>query len=233
MKNLCYKGAGVIISLTSTIVADLLGQRWRNFTTSLSCETQVSDKIYSLIADSYHQFFRHYHGFNHLADCFNHLDEIKETLAQPAVVEYALWFHDIVCVPNSKSNETVSAVVADYAADQLGVAREFSRQATNLILLTSHKETADSQEGAYLLDIDLAVLGRDWDGFLCYEEQIRDEYSHLDTGTYQQGRRQIIEQFLGKPAIYQTDYFREKYEQAARRNLTALKDLFNNICEIK
>lgn len=223
----------MVISQTRTVAADLLAERWRNFTISVGCKTQVADEIYSLIFDSYHQFFRYYHGFDHLADCFAHFEEIKQTMTQPQIVEYALWFHDSVCVPNSKSNETVSAAVAGFAADKMGLSLEFSQQAANLILLTSHKKTEGSWDGACFLDIDLAVLGREWNHFLRYERQIRAEYSHLAESVYRQGRKKVVEQFLGKPSIYQTDYFKRKYEQAARRNLTALKGLLDNTDEIK
>lgn len=205
-----------------SVIPELLTGRWWSLTLPLGCKTPAADKIRILIWDGYQQFFRCYHGLSHLADCFIHLDEIKRRLAQPAVVEYALWFHDIVCVPNSRSNEYMSAAVAAYAAEQLELPAEFAGQAANLISLTSHQELADSEDGRYLADIDLSVFGRDWNGFLDYEHQIRAEYGNVPDLDYRQGRLQVIEGFLSKATIYQTDYFRERYENIAKRNLQAL-----------
>lgn len=202
--------------------------RWQAFTGRLGANYYSSETVLEILLDSYRQYFRHYHGLSHLADCFKHLDEIKTELTNYDLVEYALWFHDIVCVPNAKSNEALSAAAAYYAAARLGFADEFSRQAVRLILLTNHKAAAESTDEAYLLDIDLAVLGREWDSFLGYEYQIRAEYSHMPEFDYRQGRQQFISVFLSRDTIYQTDYFRKKYEQTARRNLVALQGFLAN-----
>ncbi|MEL7633938.1 hypothetical protein [Sporomusa paucivorans] len=203
-------------------VSMILGDRWYSLATLLACKTSAANKIHTLIWDGYQQFFRCYHGLNHLADCFIHFDEIRHRLDQPAVAEYALWFHDIVCVPNSQSNEYMSAAVAAYAAEQMGLPTAFAGQAAKLILLTSHQELAESEDGKYLADIDLSVFGREWNGFLDYEHQIRAEYGHVPDLDYRQGRLQVIEGFLSKDSIYQTDYFRNRYESIAERNLQAL-----------
>ncbi|MDF2569846.1 MAG: hypothetical protein K0R55_1450 [Sporomusa sp.] len=205
-----------------------LSERWQALAETLGFNDQSSDKIFRMILASYTQYFRHYHGLDHLADCFEHHDEIKTKLLNSALVEYVVWFHDIVCVPNAKCNEELSAAASYYAAAQLGLANEFSCQAVRTILLTNHKATAASTDEAYLLDIDLAVLGRDWASFLNYERQIRTEYKHVPELGYRQGRRQVIEYILDRDVIYQTEYFRGKYEKTARSNLAALKEMLIN-----
>ncbi|QDR79710.1 HD domain-containing protein [Sporomusa termitida] len=204
-------------------MAQLAG-RWQALTLRLGVNNQAGKAILQVLLDSYQQYFRQYHGSSHLLDCFRHLDEIKPQLVQPELVEYGLWFHDIVCVPGATSNEILSAAAARYAAAELGLPAQFSRQAVQLILLTAHRRPAGDRDGAYLADIDLAVLGRDWPGFLAYERQIRAEYSYLPAAAYCQGRQQVIKQLLQRDAIYQTQYFRERYEQAAQGNLVALSE---------
>ncbi|WP_425060369.1 hypothetical protein SCACP_10600 [Sporomusa carbonis] len=196
--------------------------RWQGLTRSLGCASQAVDKIYYIIHSSYSQYFRHYHSMKHLADVLGHLDEVRSELSDPRLVEYALWFHDIVCVPNADTNEYLSSAVACYAAAELGLPPGFGRQSADLILQTGHLRPAATSDGAYLTDSDLAVLGREWLSFLDYETQIRAEYQFLSEEEYRISRQQILERFLSLPAIYQTSYFRAKYEQSARRNLAAL-----------
>jgi predicted metal-dependent HD superfamily phosphohydrolase len=208
--------------ISEGIMTDVLAERWRKLAGSLGAEPQAAEDWFAIVADSYSQYFRHYHGLEHLAGCLVHLDESRPWLANPELVEYALWFHDIVCVPTANSNEELSAAAACYAAARLGLPVNFAEQAAQLILLTRHQGAAGDNDGAFLMDIDLAILGQVWP-FSNYEYQIRAEYSHLPAAGYRQGRRQVIDGFLGRTVIYQTGYFREKFEQAARSNLMRLR----------
>lgn len=201
-----------------------LSPRWQALAGSLGVNNQAGAGVLRLLLDSYQQYFRHYHGLAHLSDCFRQLDKIKPRLLQPELVEYSLWFHDIVCVPGAAGNEFLSAAAARQAAAELGLPARFGRQAVRLILPTDHRQAAGSRDGAYLADIDLAVLGRAEAGFFAYERQIRTEYGYLSDADYCQGRQQVIQQLLKREAIYQTPFFRERYEQAARRNLLALSE---------
>lgn len=94
--------------------------------------------------------------------------------------------------------------------------------------MTDHQQLADCEDGKYLADIDLVVLGQEWNKFLDYERQIRAEYRHLPDLDYRQRRLQVIKSFLSKAAIYQTEYFRDKYESNAKRNLEVLSQQMAN-----
>ncbi|WP_371380701.1 hypothetical protein [Sporomusa aerivorans] len=201
---------------------DLLKKRWYSFCGIQGCSPQSTESIYGAIVDSYSQYFRQYHQLGHLAGCFIQLDGIRPALNDPEVVEYALWFHDIVCVPRASSNEMLSAAAAGYAANRLGLSDRFGARAAELILLTNHKATASDNDGAYFTDIDLTIFGQSWQGFMDYERQIRAEYSSLSEKAYRQGRIQVVRFFLDKKTIYQTQYFREKFEENARQNLLKL-----------
>jgi predicted metal-dependent HD superfamily phosphohydrolase len=67
-----------------------------------------------------------------------------------------------------------------------------------------------------MVDVDLSILGRDRDRFLEYEEQIRREYA---ASVFASKRAEILERFLGRSRIFSTDWFRQKYEEQARKNL--------------
>jgi len=55
--------------------------------------------------------------------------------------------------------------------------------------------------------------------YLEYAQAIRKEYSWLSDRDYQQGRKQVLTNFLAREKIYYTDYFYQKLERQARANL--------------
>jgi predicted metal-dependent HD superfamily phosphohydrolase len=58
---------------------------------------------------------RHYHNLAHLLCMFDFVKRASKagiTLVDPAAVEWAVWFHDIIYQPSSKSNEAESAELA-------------------------------------------------------------------------------------------------------------------------
>lgn len=198
--------------------------RWRLLSGRMGWDRDAAGQVYERIHDSYSQYFRVYHNLGHLAECFGHFDRIKRHLSRPDLVEYALWLHDLVCVPGSICNEELSAMAAEQWADRLGAPAGFGRTAGSYILLTGHG-LATGQGGeippdaACLLDIDLAVLSRPAEGYEAYEAAIRREYAYLDAAVYRQGRLQVLEHFLTRPRIYRTEAFGGSYEKQARANI--------------
>ncbi len=69
------------------------------------------------------------------------------------------------------------------------------------------------------MDIDLSILGRDEQTFEEYEKGVRMEYGWVHEDSFRKGRTEILNGFLERDSIYQTGYFREKYEEKARDNL--------------
>ena len=97
----------------------------------------------------------------------------------------------------------------------------------NLIMATQHHTvTEDDTDGQLLLDIDLAILGQETARFNEYEQQIRQEYAWVSEQDFKSGRAAVLQSFLQREWIYQTDYFRGRLEQQARLNIqTALVSL--------
>ncbi|HLH45915.1 MAG TPA: hypothetical protein VKV25_02075, partial [Acidimicrobiales bacterium] len=91
-----------------------------------------------------------------------------------------------------------------------------------LVLLTvDHVAGPGDEAGAALCDADLAVLGRPPAGYLQYVELVRAEYAAVPEGGWRRGRAAVLHALLGRPAIYATAEGRRRWEEAARRNLTA------------
>jgi predicted metal-dependent HD superfamily phosphohydrolase len=73
-----------------------------------------------------------------------------------------------------------------------------------------------------LCDVDLSILGRAPDVFDDFERRIREEYDWVPEPVYRTSRSEILSGFLQRHFIYQTDFFRERYEATARANLERL-----------
>ena len=70
------------------------------------------------------------------------------------------------------------------------------------------------------LDLDLSILGSTPERYAEYTKEVRKEYTWVNEKTFQIGRRQILEGFLLRKAIYNTVKASQRWEQAAIRNLT-------------
>ena len=55
--------------------------------------------------------------------------------------------------------------------------------------------------------------------FDVYESGIRSEYDFVPVPLYRRERRAILESFLSRSDIYNTEVFRESFEDTARSNL--------------
>jgi predicted metal-dependent HD superfamily phosphohydrolase len=84
---------------------------------------------------------------------------------------------------------------------------------------TRHVVSPASNDGRYVVDIDLSILGEAAERFDAYERAIRLEYAHVPDDAFRPGRATILRQFLDRPRIYGTDFFRDRYEATARANL--------------
>lgn len=139
----------------------------------------------------------------------------------------ALLFHDVVYDPRSATNEEDSATMAAAAAAELRPADDAARL-TELIMFTKHgvrAPPAGDVEGAFLVDVDLSILGRAWPVFAAYDAGIAAEYAWYPHDAYRAGRAAVLQRFLDEPAIFRTDGMRAAYESAARANLRRAIDV--------
>ena len=162
---------------------------------------------------------RHYHNVQHIRHCLELFEQVREQFKDPGAVEFAVWFHDCIYDPTRSDNEQRSA---DWAADALrdcAASQEQINRVRALILTTKHTIEPTDPDARLLIDIDLAILGSDENQFDAYERAIRLEYAHVPDEAFAKGRSQILEKFLARPRIYLTDYFRDKFETQAQRNI--------------
>jgi predicted metal-dependent HD superfamily phosphohydrolase len=148
-----------------------------------------------------------------------HLDLVREQCQRPAEVELALWFHDAIYDPQAPDNERRSADWATLELTSAGAAQSLTASIQSLILITQHNAIPVAHDEQFLVDIDLSILSASRDRFLEYEEQIRIEYSWVPHVIFRRERAKVLRHFLSRPSIYSTEFFREKLEANARRNL--------------
>jgi predicted metal-dependent HD superfamily phosphohydrolase len=162
---------------------------------------------------------RSYHGLPHLRDCLAQLDDFTEPVEYRDQVEAALWFHDAVYEPRAADNEERSAERARRVLVSLGVPGDTADEVARLVLLTRHREPPNDAAGRLLCDIDLSILGRSPADFDAYERSIREEYSWVPDAVYRRERGRVLNAFLGRTPLYQTEHFRRRLEDAARENI--------------
>lgn len=193
-------------------------QRWTGLWSRLGAQGSGLS-IFTHLAAAYAEPARAYHTAEHIRDCLAQLDMSRELARRPDEVEAAVWFHDAVYVPGASDNEDRSARLAQTALQACAVQLEVSRRVAELVLATRHLTLAREPDGQLLCDIDLSILGREPEIFDEFESRIRREYAWVPEPMYRVTRSEVLAGFLRRRSIYQTEYFRERYEQPARANL--------------
>jgi predicted metal-dependent HD superfamily phosphohydrolase len=198
--------------------ATLDQRRWTALWSRLGAQgTGLS--IFAHLASAYAEPTRAYHNAEHIRDCLAQLDLSREVAQRPDEVEVAIWFHDAVYVPDGSNNEDRSARLAQTALLACGVALEVSRRVAELVLATRHLTIPRDGDAQLLCDIDLSILGREPGVFDEFERRIRQEYGWVPEPIYRASRSEVLAGFLRRRSIYQTEYFRSRYEAPARANL--------------
>ena len=172
----------------------------------------------TLIA-SYSEPHRAYHNIRHIEECFDALAPAAHLAERLAEVHLALWFHDAIYDPRRKDNEQASA---DFALDSViraGGETDSANRIHELIMVTRHEGPVENSDARLVADVDLSILAAPVARFLEYQSQIHQEYSWMPEDEFQRRRTMILRGFLERPAIYQTAWFTERLEKAARANI--------------
>jgi len=162
---------------------------------------------------------RAYHNLDHVARCLGEFEAARPLAQYPLEVELAIWFHDAVYDPRARDNEVRSAESARRAAERLLFPRASAKRVYHLILATRHSVLPATADQRLLVDLDLSIFGAPADAFDDYERRIREEYAWVAEAEFRAARADILEKFLSRPRLYATEFFHDRYEQAARENL--------------
>ena len=208
-----------------------LKEKFAGHLLAISCDIEpvVADKLWQNIVSHYSEPIRAYHNLTHLQQLFEQFEQIKSNLQQPDVVALALFYHDIIYDPTQQDNELKSA---EYAIQHLKnyLTTEKCKRIHNLIMMTANHQLDDNSDNisegdildsdaAYLLDMDLSILGVDWTSYQGYSQAVRQEYAHVATKDYQKGRATVLEELLAHDRLYLTENYYQRLETQARQNI--------------
>ena len=196
---------------------------WHDLLKKLAADTasaEVYTTIFKDIVEAYSEPIRSYHNLQHIQEILALLAQVKTKTNDFNSLRLAAWFHDYVYNPQADDNEAQSAACAEKVMQKLALDREVRSRVTQIILSTKkHQPLLTNSDNLIFLDLDLGILGATASRYQAYAQAIRQEYQHLSDRNYQQGRKQVLSQFISKSQIYYTDYFFQKFELSARENI--------------
>jgi predicted metal-dependent HD superfamily phosphohydrolase len=162
---------------------------------------------------------RRYHTLQHLGECLAQAPRVTALAERPGEVLVALWFHDAVYDIGRRDNEARSALMAHDAVRAAGGSDEAAQRVHGLVMATEHRAVPSTLDAQVLVDVDLSILGAAPTRFDEYELQVRDEYRHVPGFLFRSKRRAVLEGFLQRERIFNTEAFVQALEAQARSNL--------------
>ena len=198
-------------------------QYWTQFSAELNLDKKQAEGLSSLLENAYTESQRYYHTVQHIVECLDLFHQIKAQFNDPITVELAIWFHDVIYDPKASDNEEQSAALMQKYCSNL-LASDQIQKVYEWIIATKKHQASTDQDLNYLLDIDLAILGSSTVRFAEYEQQIQQEYAWVEPELYKLKRAEVLHYFFQMKPLYQTEYFRQLFEDQAKQNL--LKIIF-------
>ena len=197
----------------------MLKETFVKLVTTYTDDSVLINELWEEIEVAYSAPKRHYHTLVHLENLLHQLKAVKNEIKNWDAVLFTLYYHDIVYNPLKDNNEEKSAELAAARLRALAVPDELSQLCQQQILATKKHVLNTDQDTNYFTDADLSVLGQDWPVYSAYAEGVRKEYSIYPDLIYKPGRKKVLQHFLQMERIFKTDYFYQKLETSAKRNL--------------
>lgn len=195
----------------------MLLSRWQKLMSGLGLPESLD--TYNSLIESYSQKHRKYHNVSHLKAVLECLDSVEHLTVHKDQIELALWFHDAVYKPFSKSNEHDSAVWASKFLRENNSTKELQEFVHRLVMATAHLSVPENEDEKLIVDIDLSILGRSEDTYKHFQEGVRYEYRKVPSCIYARKRNEVLKGFLDRDRIYLSELLHELFEKQARKNI--------------
>ncbi len=194
--------------------------RWQKLGQMLGVSANEWTNSYTKLLKAWSSPGRYYHSLDHLDAMLGLLERFQHQAHDWPGLLLAAWYHDAIYDPRASDNEAQSARWFLEEAHSWKLAREQCERVVELIRLTqTHTAHPEDQDAQLLLDADLAILGTSPEEYARYAQAIRQEYAWVPEDAYRRGRTQVLERFLQRARIYQTEELYREREVAARSNL--------------
>ena len=202
-------------------VEEYLKDKWQQLT-AFSGKEDIKNHLWDELLYRYTEAHRHYHNLNHLAYIFSLCDQYMNHIKNPAVVGFAIFYHDVVYDTYRQDNEAQSAEIAGAHLQRLKLNASIIDQVKTFILATkAHAIPADfaqKEDLSLFLDFDMAILAEDPPVYKLYSEKIRQEYAKYSNEIYNEGRKMALIKMLDS-TLYHTPLFKELREEKAKVNM--------------
>ncbi|WP_298756107.1 hypothetical protein [uncultured Psychroserpens sp.] len=200
---------------------DWLPSEWTQLSSKYTEDELLTSHYWKTIEKHYASKNRYYHNLTHIYHMLVQAKDITHEIIDYDVFRFAIWYHDIIYKATKKNNETKSA---EFAQKSLKLFNFDEKRIKNVVILIKSTQNHDivlqeNNDNAFFLDIDLSILGTDWDIYQTYIKNIRKEYAIYPDFMYKRGRKEAMQHFLKRKSIYFTQLYRDKFEQQARQNI--------------
>src|SRR5262249_56187631 len=180
----------------------------------------VIERVCNSIVEHYSARDRAYHSLSHIQSLLSLSESLSDRIQNRDALYFAIWFHDVIYDTKRSDNEEKSAEFAEEALASLGVPEQTVAITREMILATKHHRADDlSWDMKAFLDLDTSILGAPENIYKEYSRAIRKEYSWVPGFLYRKGRVKVLNDFLDRESIYQTEEIWAKYETQARHNI--------------
>jgi len=198
-----------------------LKKEWLAIAKEYNTDISLLESLFITIQSEYTKKSRYYHNLFHINNMLIQAEVYKENILDFETLKFSIWYHDIIYKPSKNDNEEKSAIVAENNLELLGLNKEKREKVKSMIISTKKHQLIlnDNSDNAYMLDLDLSILGTDWVTYKKYIENIRKEYKMYPNFMYNQGRKKVLKSFLNRDTLYFTEVVKTKLENQARENI--------------
>jgi predicted metal-dependent HD superfamily phosphohydrolase len=190
--------------------------------------TNLIKNNWEQIIEKYSEKHRYYHNFAHIENMFSKYIENISEMDNFNTVFLSILYHDVIYEPKNSDNEEKSALFAEKHLQEFGFTPIVIEKIKKMILSTKkHIDLLNEFDNKLFLDLDLMILASELDEYKIYAQNIRKEYAFVPKMLYKIKRKQVLNYFFNSERIFLTDFFYNKLEEKARKNIKY--ELYNDL----
>lgn len=198
-----------------------LKKEWNSLASKYTEDEQLISNYWEELVTHYTSKNRYYHNLTHIYSMLVQAEDIKTAITDYDAFRFSIWYHDIIYKSTKKNNELKSAEIAQKRLKSFNFVENRIKKVEILIKSTQNHDIVldENNDNAFLLDLDLSILGNHWDTYETYIKNIRLEYAIFPDFMYKKGRKKVLLHFLERQRIYFTESYYNTFEAQARKNI--------------